>query len=238
MEPAPPGIEAVMNAVQRTIARISAAHARRWPGIHAMSWQRSEALYGEGAEAHTVAMKLDDIHDCIFEVRVTPDRRLLTISIQTTGRELPPARVLQKVPYARLRDAAADFVRRNMEAIDADTGPPDLLAANKRMQREWARVFKQQPRPGRRGRADMYYAQLAAQYVDACASAPRSGIVELKRRLEREGIFISTKALAAQVHEARRRDILTAPPHKGVQGGALTDRATELLKEDGGNGIR
>src|SRR5262249_23452170 len=100
----------------------------------------------------------------------------------------------------------------------------------------WARVFAQRPRPGRAGRDDLFYARIAATYVEACIADRRRGLVELQRRLAAQRQHFSPAQLRSLVGEARRRGLLTAPPHKGVQGGELTSRAIEELNEGTDNG--
>ena len=81
------------------------------------------------------------------------------------------------------------------------------------------------PRPGRRGRNDIFYARWAALYVDALAEGPNP----LPRLAKAEHLNEST--IRGFLHEARRRKLLTdAPP--GRAGGQLTRKAETLLTKE------
>jgi hypothetical protein len=79
-------------------------------------------------------------------------------------------------------------------------------------------------RPGRRGRADLFYAQIAADYVaalDSGASAPVSAAAD-RRHLARTTV-------RNMLSEARRRGLLTRPTKRGAADGSLTPKAQDLL---------
>lgn len=79
-------------------------------------------------------------------------------------------------------------------------------------------------RPGRRGRADLFYAQIAADYVaalDSGASAPVSAVAD-RRHLARTTV-------RNMLSEARRRGLLTRPTRRGTADGSLTRKARDLL---------
>jgi hypothetical protein len=87
-------------------------------------------------------------------------------------------------------------------------------------------------RPGSRGRPDLYYAQLAQAYAERVAAGSRSPVADLARELSSRRQPFSHAYIRDQVHEARRRGLLTKPP-RGKPGGVLTDKARrELLRED------
>jgi transposase-like protein len=89
--------------------------------------------------------------------------------------------------------------------------------------------FKTDPRPGRRGRPDVFYAELAKQYVDLLAE----GSTPTKDLAERLGY--SASSIRDLIHQARRRGLLTRAS-KGLAGGELTENARRLLSiENGGN---
>jgi len=82
------------------------------------------------------------------------------------------------------------------------------------------------PRPGRRGRDQLYYAEWARRYVEACSIAPRSPLKHLVATspAETEG------TIRAFLNRARAKGLLTKAP-AGKSGGELTRKARELLKE-------
>lgn len=77
-------------------------------------------------------------------------------------------------------------------------------------------------RPGRAGRADSFYAEWAAQYVDllSTSSAP---VRDLHRRHH-----LSESQVRGILHTARRRGLLTEAP-AGRSGGELTAKAKRIL---------
>lgn len=83
--------------------------------------------------------------------------------------------------------------------------------------------FNEVRHPGRRGRDDSFYAQVAARYVHLLTSTDHAPAVGLA-----DEMTVSVSSVRGLLHEARRRDLLThAPP--GRAGGQLTDKARRLL---------
>jgi hypothetical protein len=87
--------------------------------------------------------------------------------------------------------------------------------------REWATSLAK--RPGRRGRDDYEYAQVARHYVALLGTA-----TPLKHLADQLGF--SASQVRNILYEARRRDLLTDAP-KGKAGGTLTPYAYELLQQ-------
>ena len=58
--------------------------------------------------------------------------------------------------------------------------------------------------PGRRGRPDRFYAEIAAAYVAAVDAGSRTPIPDVTRRLADEGLHFSKDAVRDLVHDARR----------------------------------
>jgi hypothetical protein len=80
---------------------------------------------------------------------------------------------------------------------------------------------------GRRGRSDLFYAEIASAYVSL--SADRAPIQRLRDRLEEdEGLYFAEATVRDFVNQARRRGLLTPSP-PGRPGGELTTKAQELL---------
>jgi hypothetical protein len=83
-------------------------------------------------------------------------------------------------------------------------------------------------RTGRPGRPNLWYAQLAAEYVNALAHGSRSPTAEIAKRR-----YHDVSHIRDALHEARERGLLTRPPARGRPGGQLTPAAEfELLKAD------
>jgi hypothetical protein len=82
--------------------------------------------------------------------------------------------------------------------------------------------FASNPRPGRRGRPDIFYAGLAKQYVDllTTSSTPTKDLAEK--------LGYSASSTRDFLHQARVRGLLSQPA-RGLAGGALTEKARSLL---------
>lgn len=94
---------------------------------------------------------------------------------------------------------------------------------------DWAAAFESERRPGRRGRPDEFYAELAAEYVELVGQ----GLPPVKTMAHRRSLSVSQ--VNNLIHEARRRGLLDPPPSPGQAGGVLTPRARKLLnKQEGG----
>jgi hypothetical protein len=89
--------------------------------------------------------------------------------------------------------------------------------------------FDRDHRPGKRGRADVFYAGVAKRYVEllAVSSTPTKDLAE-----ELDQTVTSTRDV---LHQARQRGLLTSGP-KGIAGGELTKKAIGLLVVKGGEG--
>ncbi len=84
-------------------------------------------------------------------------------------------------------------------------------------------------RPGRRGRDDLYYAEIAARYVAILRRNSASPTAELTEETERRTSKHTTIAqVQAMLYRARRRGLLTAAP-LGRAGGDLTAKSEEVL---------
>jgi hypothetical protein len=83
--------------------------------------------------------------------------------------------------------------------------------------------LRHEPRRRRRG-DEREYARIAALYVDALKQGIRNSVAHVAKseKMERDTV-------RDQLHEARRRDILTKPTKEGVAGGELTEKAIGLL---------
>ena len=79
-------------------------------------------------------------------------------------------------------------------------------------------------RPGRTGKGDVHYARAAAAYV-GILDQPKP-VVMLAKKLK-----LKPSQVRSTLYEARRRDLLTAPPVDGRPGGELTPKALDLLRQ-------
>lgn len=89
--------------------------------------------------------------------------------------------------------------------------------------------FESNRRPGRKGRPDVFYAELAKQYVEVStvSSTPTKDLAER--------LGYSPSSVRDFLHQARRRDLLS-PAVKGMAGGELTNKAMWLLAAKGEEG--
>jgi hypothetical protein len=85
-----------------------------------------------------------------------------------------------------------------------------------------ASAFRGSKRPGRRGRPDSEYLEVAVRYVHLVRDSGSP------TKLLAEELHVSQSAARDLVHEARSRGLLTATT-QGVKGGELTEKALKLL---------
>jgi hypothetical protein len=78
-------------------------------------------------------------------------------------------------------------------------------------------------RPGRRGRPDLEYAEIARDYISVLHEAKPMKVLSDK-------LHLSASQVRNLLYEARRRGLLTKAP-RGSAGGALTEKALALLKD-------
>jgi hypothetical protein len=90
---------------------------------------------------------------------------------------------------------------------------------------EWAHTVRSQPRPGRRGRSDRFYAEVASEYAQLIGSGSAAATIARRRCL-------SIAQVRGLLGEARRRELLTAAP-RGREGGTLTETARKILENEG-----
>lgn len=90
------------------------------------------------------------------------------------------------------------------------------------------REFKRNPRPGRRGRADIFYARIAADYVEllATSSTPTKDLAKKHHYGESQ--------MRDFLNKARTRGLLTRP-ERGRAGGQLTQKGRDLLAKSEGS---
>jgi hypothetical protein len=127
------------------------------------------------------------------------------------------ARVLQKVRVTKALEQAGEKVegwRRTLGRAQFD------YAFDRHQFTEAARR-----RPGRRGRSDRFYAELAVEYARAMAAGSRTPVKDLARELA-----LPESAVRDLVHQARVRGLLTRSG-RGQPGGQPTERARALLKD-------
>lgn len=151
----------------------------------------------------------------LMEDRVPPQPRW---TLQGDGPALT-ARQLRRIPVGELVDAARRYIRSDALARLRPLLPHDTPGT-------WAYEFEQAPRPGRRGRGDRFYAEVAALYVRALdRPAPVKQVATWLK--------YSTSRVRDLLHEARRRGLLTGSP-RGRAGGELTQRGRDLLVDNDG----
>jgi hypothetical protein len=120
------------------------------------------------------------------------------------------ARLMRELPIGAVQGKAIESFRA-------------LAGSMSRNERDaaWAKGLER--RPGRRGRPDREYAEIAALYVDTIGSGTEALDVAKK-------LGYSAEQVKGFLYQARRRGLLTWAPSKGKAGGQLTPKAIELLK--------
>ena len=83
--------------------------------------------------------------------------------------------------------------------------------------------FRQRPRPGRRGRPDVEYADIARRYVEflSTSATPTKALAD--------HLQVSNSSAGSYLNEARRWGLLTRTS-QGSAGGRLTQKAIDLLR--------
>ena len=135
----------------------------------------------------------------------------------------PPitARFLRQLPLGEIQNAARHAVLKSAAADDRAREAPERSVTE-----HWERTFDETRRPGRRGRDDRFYAELAAAYVDR---------VQVKKPSARpvedlaNDMGYSPSQIRNLLYVARKRELLTSAP-AGRPGGELTAKARHLLE--------
>lgn len=198
------------------------------------AWRRFAALIPAG-ETMTVIRKSASKHGVagaqvihrdfpglVFEVALSDDGRLRSLAVNPyewsddvlEGMPELTSRLLRRVPLGEVQAVAARAITQLTERSHA-------LG-------RWAQVLRDTPRPGKRGRPDRFYAELAADYCSQLGSSS-TPVKDLA-----DAVGYSESQIRNLLYEARRRDLLSSSP-SGRAGGSLTTRARELLaaeKED------
>lgn len=122
------------------------------------------------------------------------------------------ARRVREVPVGTLHDAAQKAAMRAGGLLGATVTDTS-----------WATVFHESRRPGRRGRPDRYYAELAAEYVGQLDTGrPVAALAEQRH--------VSRSQMSNLLAEARSKGVLTHPG-QGRGRGSLTDYGVSLLRD-------
>lgn len=129
-------------------------------------------------------------------------------SYETWPPEMLTAAMIRTAPLDRLYELVRFCVSNSQPlSIDLDV---DL------------KEFVRHRRPGRSGRPDVFYARLAAEYVDLL----RTSSTPTKDLAERH--HFSSTSMRDYLNQARTRGLLTRS-QRGRAGGQLTDKARRLL---------
>jgi hypothetical protein len=156
-----------------------------------------------------------------YEARVTQAPHITELRIRSVGDVSGgiTGELLRRIPIGEVLDA----VSRKLRTMPLDQF--DYPAAERREVRALGRRFAAQPRPGRRGRDDEFYAVLANEYLRLLATGSRRPVADLARLQH-----LSVSQVRSLLVGARRRGLLT-PGLVGRPGGSLTDKAEALLTE-------
>ncbi|MCU1591975.1 MAG: hypothetical protein JWP11_3231 [Frankiales bacterium] len=124
--------------------------------------------------------------------------------------------VLRQIPLAVLAQQVREAAPRHAEAL-ASLGYVDS---------DWSDAVDQvakNPRPGRTGRSDKFYAQMASEYTARVAVGNRRPVEDMATQMR-----YSRSTVEGWIKAARKRELLT-PARPGQPGGDLTDKARALL---------
>lgn len=199
----------------------------RWrPGerARALSWEHTQ-----GRPESTAWVQHRDHPALVFKLVIRPDETVAAFEVRPLVVTAPgvldtesldaakpldiSSRELRRFRVGEMRDVAVERIRSAAVAL-----PPNPDAS-------WLQLLQVDPRPGRRGRSDLLYAELAQEYDEALAQGSGAAARMAKRR------NLSTQRLRGLLGEARSRGLLTEAP-AGRQGGTLTPKALELLKRE------
>ncbi len=181
-----------------------------------------------------------DVTGLVFKVELTADGKVagfhvrpLVFRSEKEGAETvvyvdddstPPtaehltARRLRNLPVGEVCDTALTRVRQTLDAVLGSSAS----------RTGWGQIVTDKRRPGRSGRPDFFYAQVAAEYVQLL---DEPGAKPVKALAERNQLGESTvRNLLYEARTRRRGPLLTkAPP--GRAGGELTQKAISLLRK-------
>ena len=194
----------------------------------------------DGAWTGAYRIASQDGQPVLAEIRIYPTdlRRPWTDRQSDDGRTgVPPrggltARLLRSV---KLGHHAAVIRRRIAESAAGGTLKEQRAAESpvQDFNRDIVRSLGFEPpaagqgkKPGRPRRPDLFYARIAARYVEELEAGNRRPTAAVA-----ESSHFSAPHIRDAVHEARVRGLLTRPPSQGRPGGQLTDRARSLLRD-------
>jgi transposase-like protein len=147
-------------------------------------------------------------------VAVAPSRDLVDRDAEPSPSSAITRRLLRDLPLGGM----AEELRRH-------------VASHPTAQRRHPRwVGQLDQRPGRRGRPDTFYAEVAHAYLELVETGTGAPVQELAASWGYSGSQVNN-----WLHEARRRELLTAAP-RGRAGGSLTPAAVELLASEAEEG--
>lgn len=127
------------------------------------------------------------------------------------------SRLLRRLPLGEIVEAVRSDLRLTARTVRPHGRAGSLMAHN-------AEQFAR--RPGRAGRSDRDYAEVAAAYVAILATSDPKPVEMLAAQT-----FLSPSQIRNVLYEARRRELLTkAPP--GRPGGQLTEKCRRILEEN------
>jgi hypothetical protein len=134
------------------------------------------------------------------------------------------SRLLRELRVANHMDLARD-------ALAGDEAGPDRRAITDL----WGFLRAEAKPPskaGRKPKEDRYYALLAARYVELVDAGSRRPLKDLEEQSHERGAPYSKDFFRDEIHEARRRGLLTKV-RPGEVGGELTQMARRLLRAAG-----
>ena len=161
-----------------------------------------------------------DFPDLRVRLEYDQDLRLRSASLSSVTDVALTARILRDFPYGSVDSAARAHMAWWWREYDESR--PDAARQVAPIPKKALEAIDIR-RPGRRGRPDLEYADLAREYVELVASEPAKPLEALAERR-----YLSPSQVRNLLYESRRRGILTAAP-PGRPGGMLTAKAMKLL---------
>lgn len=172
----------------------------------------------EAQAGHALPVELRIFRGRISEAHRRPGTSPPTDASGNTG---ITSRLLREIPVA-------DHMKMAREALSE--------GAERRLGVEalWGFLPSREGPPGTRGRArtdDVFLARLAARYVALVNGGSTRPNVDMAETSTAEGAPYDRRYFRDQIHEARRRGLLSAGSD-GKAGGVLTPKARRLLRQD------
>jgi hypothetical protein len=178
-----------------------------------LSSKEFKAVLGESFLVYTGPIDMGDGWEVRAKIRDGDGQPVVEALVIRPSESLPPGGLtMRRMRSIRL----GDLVKEARDRVFHFAVPENEETA------DYMGFLKREPRPGRRGRQDAFYASVALDYVSA-------GTTPVKDMAKRR--HLSQARVRDLVHEARRRELLSRSAGRGRAGGSLTEKAKSILAE-------